>query len=334
MLNLKEPIISVLMSCYNASAYLAEAIESILAQTYGDYEFILIDDGSTDDTGDIIREYATRDRRIVVVAKRNTGLTHSLNVGLSLAKGHLVARMDADDISLPERFQVQVSWLGCRADVGVLGTGCRFIDASGKATGTTLSAFADHDTILHQITTPGRGVSIVHPSVMMRKDVILCAGGYNERMLAAQDSDLWLRVCGMCKLQVIPDVLLSLRKHEGNVSVVHGQTQLLSCLLTCACHYARRSQRHGTTQWSEEAWSQLAAVAAEIAKRTGLLKAHTARAWVSCQLADSRGASRCLKAAKALISNPQSAASFGFRRRWYQAVQQVTEAAVGLSSHA
>ena len=105
------PAVSVVMSCYNASRFLAEAIESILRQTFTDFEFIIIDDGSTDDTLDIIRTYAQTDPRIVVIEKANTGLADSLNVGIGAARGEWIARQDADDVSFPDRLFHQIEFL-------------------------------------------------------------------------------------------------------------------------------------------------------------------------------------------------------------------------------
>ncbi|MGO9953181.1 MAG: glycosyltransferase family 2 protein, partial [Dissulfurispiraceae bacterium] len=126
------PEISVLMSCYNASKYLAEAIESILNQTFDNFEFIAIDDGSRDNTSDILKDYARADSRIILLEKENTGLTNSLNIGLKTARGKWIARMDADDVSLPNRFEDQLEFVQVHAGVILLGTSCIVIDQSGK----------------------------------------------------------------------------------------------------------------------------------------------------------------------------------------------------------
>ncbi|MHB8130909.1 MAG: glycosyltransferase family 2 protein, partial [Mobilitalea sp.] len=121
---IKRPEVSVLMSCYNASRWLSEAVDSILRQTFENFEFILIDDGSTDNTWEIIQKYRAQDKRIIALLKKNTGLADSLNIGLNEAKGEWVARLDADDISLPERLFEQFKFVQKNNKVGLLGAGC------------------------------------------------------------------------------------------------------------------------------------------------------------------------------------------------------------------
>ena len=107
----EQPLVSVIMNCFNGEKYLREAIESILNQTYKDFEFLINDDGSTDQTLSIIQEYAKKDQRIVPLTQENIGLTKSLNKCICMAQGKYVARMDADDVSLPHRFETQLPWL-------------------------------------------------------------------------------------------------------------------------------------------------------------------------------------------------------------------------------
>ena len=119
---MKKPRISVLMTAYNSQQYVAQAMESILNQTFSDFEFIIINDGSTDDTARIIRQYATRDSRIKFIDNKvNKGLISVLNQGLELCKGEYIARMDSDDISIPTRFALQLEYMDAHPDVGVLG---------------------------------------------------------------------------------------------------------------------------------------------------------------------------------------------------------------------
>jgi glycosyltransferase involved in cell wall biosynthesis len=140
------PRISVVMSVYNGEKYLRQAIESILQQTYTDFEFIIIDDGSTDSSREIIQSYD--DKRIrLVINEQNIGLTKSLNKGIRLAKGEFIARMDADDISLPQRFEKQVAYLDSHPEVGVLGTYANIIDHRGKIINNIIFP-TEHETIL------------------------------------------------------------------------------------------------------------------------------------------------------------------------------------------
>ena len=125
-----NPLVSVLMSVYNGDRYLDEAIDSILSQTYENFEFIIINDGSTDHTKDILSSYSNQDNRIRVFHQKNHGLTFSLNRGLELSRGKYVARMDADDISSPRRLEEQINYLRANPEVGVLGTQMEIINES------------------------------------------------------------------------------------------------------------------------------------------------------------------------------------------------------------
>lgn len=127
-----QPKITVLMSCYNAERWLSEAIESVLVQTYKDFEFIIVDDGSSDNTPEIIKRYADIDHRIRVISKTNSGLTDSLNAGISQAKGEWIARLDADDICLPHRLEEQVKYVKNNPKIVLLGSGCIEINEHGK----------------------------------------------------------------------------------------------------------------------------------------------------------------------------------------------------------
>jgi glycosyltransferase involved in cell wall biosynthesis len=129
-----EPAISVLMPVYNTERYVAEAVESILAQTFRNFEFLIIDDGSTDRSLSILKRYAERDPRIYLVSRPNTGYVIALNEMLAMARGEFIARIDADDIALPERFEVQVAYLREHPEVVCLGSKVQFIDEALGAT--------------------------------------------------------------------------------------------------------------------------------------------------------------------------------------------------------
>jgi glycosyltransferase involved in cell wall biosynthesis len=125
----------VVMSVFNGEAYMAEAVESILAQTFGDFEFVIIDDGSTDATAAMLANYASRDERVRVFSQENIGRAESLNRGMQLAEAALIARMDADDVALPERFAKQIEFLRTRREIGLLGGTVEFITPEGRAIG-------------------------------------------------------------------------------------------------------------------------------------------------------------------------------------------------------
>ncbi len=208
------PKISVIMPVYNSEKYLNEAIESILRQSYTDFEFLIIDDCSTDNSPSIIQSY--RDPRIRYIHNDgNQGVAYSLNRGLALAQGEYIARMDADDISLPEKFKHQVSFLDQHPAVGVLGTAVCLMDASGKKR-DKLSFPTEHISLYWRLCFFEN--PIIHPTVMMRKDVVDRAGGYLVEMTNSEDYDLWCRLSGFTHLANLPDVHLHLRKHSENVS--------------------------------------------------------------------------------------------------------------------
>jgi hypothetical protein len=217
------PEVSVLMSAYNGEKYLREAMDSILNQTFRDFEFIIVDDGSTDGTWQILTTYACRDPRIALIRNEgNIGLACSLNRGLALARGKYIARMDADDVSLPERLVRQVNFLDAHPEIGVLGCGVQVIDGCGN--GSHIWRFPAECGSLRWCLLFYN--PIVHPTVMMRREAVDRAGGYSADMLTAQDYDLWRRLSRVTRLSNLQDVLLFLRKHEDSITSVHLAQQL------------------------------------------------------------------------------------------------------------
>ena len=196
----KKPRISVLMPAYNSAPYIAEAIESILNQTFSDFEFLIINDGSTDKTADIVAQYAKVDKRIKFIDnKKNQGLIAVLNQGLDLARGEYIARMDSDDISMPERFEKQILYMDANPDVGVVGTAGQNFGADNSV--NISPAIVDAVELL-------RGVGFYHPSVMMRKSVIDKYNlRYDKNFYLVEDHELWTRLLNVTKLRNIPDVL-------------------------------------------------------------------------------------------------------------------------------
>jgi len=322
-----DPTISVLMCCYNAEAFVAQAVESILGQSFGDFQFIIVDDGSNDGTRQILRTYASKDKRIALVEKENTGLTHSLNVGLSRAEGPFIARMDADDVSLPERFAIQLSWLRRHPEVGVLGTGCRIINAKGEFTGRCFSSTRTHKSILRCMTRPGRGVPVRHPTVMMRRDIVQRVGGYNARFPLAQDIDLVWRVSDLTESFVIPDILLLLRKHPGCVSVVRRPEQLLSHILAGACYQIRRQGLPDPSQAGDSEWEEFRRRAHAILERGGVYAADEAKIKMASGAAGHGGVRRYARLLGLLAADPSLWVSGVYKCRWRRALRQVSRLA-------
>jgi glycosyltransferase involved in cell wall biosynthesis len=212
--------VSVLMSVWNGDRYLCQAIESILNQTFRDFEFLIINDGSTDRSRDIILSYT--DNRIRLIDNgTNLGLTESLNQGLELARGEYIARQDTDDVSLPDRISKQVSFLDDHLEVGLLGTWTRAFDTRGVFVSewrTPLNNSLIRWSLLF-------GTSIAHPSVMMRRSAIEQAGGYHAWALYAEDYDLWCRMSLRTQIANLPEFLVWRRLHSYSVSVTYSEQQ-------------------------------------------------------------------------------------------------------------
>jgi glycosyltransferase involved in cell wall biosynthesis len=215
------PLVSVLMSVYNGERYLREAVDSILAQTFGDFEFLIVDDGSTDGTAGILASCS--DSRIRLIRNEtNLGLTRSLNRGLTLARGKYIARQDADDVALPERLAVQVDHLEAHPEVIALGGRLCFIDSDGARIGEE-ARVVDHEDIVAQLM---QGIGAVpHPAVVMRTDAVRQVGGYREEFRAAQDVDLWLRLAECGQLANLEQVIAYYRVHEEQVSIARRRLQ-------------------------------------------------------------------------------------------------------------
>ncbi|HTL31419.1 MAG TPA: glycosyltransferase, partial [Tepidisphaeraceae bacterium] len=193
-----RPAISVLMTVYNSRQYVAEAAQSILDQTFRDFEFIIIDDGSSDDSLAILKQLAETDSRVRLVSRPNTGLARALNEGLDLAESEFVARMDADDVSLPQRFEKQIAYLRSHPDCVAVGSQAVNIDPYGMPL-LRRDVKLTHDEIDAELMQ-GKGGAMIHPAVMMRRDAVLAAGKYRHEYNTLEDLDLFLRLAERGKL--------------------------------------------------------------------------------------------------------------------------------------
>ncbi len=207
-----KPKVTVLMSVYNGERYLREAVDSILNQTFKDFEFIIINDGSTDKTQKFLYDY--NDPRIKIINnKENIGLTRSLNKGLRAAKGEYIARQDADDISAPERLRTEVNFLEKHKNHAVVGTSVKIIDEDSVIIG--LLDRPTKDEQIRKILEIRNCIN--HGSTMIRRTYLNKVGQYDENMLRSQDYDLWLRVLKKYLLANIPEYLYLWRKHADNI---------------------------------------------------------------------------------------------------------------------
>ena len=201
------------MSVHNGAPLVGEAVASVLAQTDGDLELIVIDDGSTDATPGLLA--AVADHRLRVRRQARTGLTRALNQALGLARGALVARLDADDVALPDRFARQRAFLARHPEVGLLGTAAREVDPAGALVQVVQPPV--DDAALRRVLI--RANPFVHSSVMLRRELLARAGGYDEALAVAQDYELWLRLSRLTRLANLPDVLVVRRLGERRVSI-------------------------------------------------------------------------------------------------------------------
>ena len=208
------PLVSVVMSVYNGEKYLREAIDSILNQTFKDFEFIIINDGSTDDTLKIIKSY--KDPRIMLTSRENKGLVASLNEGIERARGKYIARMDADDISVSERLQLQVEYLESNPCVGLVGSQVALVGGNGKIINPLISRPVDNKDIRLLL---GYGTVITHVAVLFKKELIGKVGGYDEKYYLAEDHDLWCRMAEVTKVHSLPRVLVYIRTLVEGVSL-------------------------------------------------------------------------------------------------------------------
>lgn len=182
--------LSVVMAVFNAGSGLDAAIDSILKQTYTLFEFLIVDDGSTDDTFSRLERFKAKDNRIVIYRlPNNTGLPHALNFGIAKASGNYIARMDADDYSFPSRLETQMSYIEDHPNVSVIGSNAILVDSSGVQLGTS-KKLIEHENI---VASAFKNPPFIHSSVLFTRDFIETMNGYDENLEKAQDYDLWLR---------------------------------------------------------------------------------------------------------------------------------------------
>ena len=221
-----SPTVSVVMSVRDGERYLAAAIDSLLAQTFMDFELIVIDDGSTDTSPQILAAYATSDERILVHRHENAGLATSINRGVSYARSPLIARLDADDVARPRRLELQLAYLGQNPRVGLVGGAVAFIDEDGRQFAETRYPITDAEIRqAFDSTTP-----FVHSAVTMRREAFDAVGGYRAALPHAEDLDLWLRIAARWELANLAETVVSYRIHSRQTTVTELDRQSLSAL--------------------------------------------------------------------------------------------------------
>jgi glycosyltransferase involved in cell wall biosynthesis len=245
----RVPAVSVLLPVYNAERYLREAIESVLCQTFGDFELLMLDDGSTDDSAAILWEYELKDRRVHVFSRENRGLPSTLNELIGKARGRYLARMDQDDICLPNRFENQVAFLSANTEHVLVGGWIEQINEAGQPIGIVRTPCA-HDDI-DRFNLRGR-CSVWHPTAMMTKKAVLAIAAYDIELEAAEDLDLWLRLAEVGKIANLEHTVLRYRLHDNSLSATQREKQMKNAELACIKAWRRRKisgQFDATKHW-------------------------------------------------------------------------------------
>lgn len=239
-------ILSVIMSVYNNEKYLCDAMNSIATQTFSDYEFLITNDGSTDNTKSILEHYAKQDHRIHLINQANKGLTWSLNHMISLAKGDFIARMDADDISLPGRFEYQIKKM--REHPEYLFTGCWIQTIDGNGLPQKEVVWPDRPNLLRKHLRIGHNC-FAHGSIMMRKTVFK---NIKYRFRYGQDYDLWLRLTETGNAGMVEKVLFQHRYHNDSISdsLYSCRKELIALMLTL--HKERIQFQKEETSWQKQ----------------------------------------------------------------------------------
>jgi glycosyltransferase involved in cell wall biosynthesis len=242
---LVTPRISVVLPVYNGEMQLARTIDSILAQSEGDFELIAVDDGSTDETPSILTACLSRDRRLRVIRQANAGLTSALIRGCDEARAPLIARQDCGDTSRPERLRRMLELFSARPSCVVAAGECEFVGPEEETLYTTNHAAKDVRSALrgadiHRIFSLPAGAAAV-----MRADAYRNAGGYRAEFYFAQDIDLWIRMAALGEVCVHPDVLYVVHVGVGTISSVYRAEQVASATLAIALRDAPTESRTG-----------------------------------------------------------------------------------------
>ena len=253
-----NPAVSVVMPIRDAATTLQAALDSVVAQTFTEFELIVIDDGSTDGSAEMLMQASERDSRIRVVLNPGRGLTVALNHGIALAQGRFIARQDADDLSMPDRLEHQVRCLELREDVCAVGTAAVIVDGTGESLGAfpvRFGASAVRAGLTSARATP------VHGSMMIRHESIAAVGGYRQAFRAAQDFDLWLRLLERSDIDNLNEPLYHWRLSSGSVYGARRETQVMYAGIALA--FANERARYGGDSCAvlEEAGEDLEAFA-------------------------------------------------------------------------
>lgn len=251
---MREPLISVLMSMRNGMPYVEQTVRSIIAQTFKDWEFIVVDNASTDNSVEVVEQIAQTDPRIRVIRnEKDLGMSGGLNRGLEFCRGTWIARMDADDIALPDRFERQLNFLEENPDVKVTSSLAYYIDADGKRSGKTFHDLTSREAYARYMRE-GLAMGILHPGTMMDRKVLVEAGGYRQAYFPANDTDLWGRLAERGALILVQqEYLMEYRVHGGSATAQAFETSRLKY------QWARDSMRARRKGLPEPSWEEYVA---------------------------------------------------------------------------
>ena len=230
--------VSILLCVYNAASTLQEAVDSILAQSFGDFELIIVDDGSIDGSAELLAAYRDADKRVSVVTQRNVGMVGALNRGLAACGGDYIARMDHDDRAWPDRLAHQIAYLDANPAVVAVGGQVRIIDATGKT--RRLGQYPVGCSAVRNILSVSS--PFAHPAVMMRRHGLLSVGGYRSAFEYAEDYDLWLRLSEIGQLDNLPEIVLDYRWHGANVSALKAEAQAFATAAAMIASRVRKTE--------------------------------------------------------------------------------------------
>lgn len=233
----KLPQVSVQMPVFNGVEHLAESIESVLRQTFKDFEFIIIDDGSTDGSLLLLQQYAARDHRIRLFSRENRGLSATQHELVMLARGEFIAQLDQDDVALQSRLELQVNFLNKNPNVVCVGGNYQLIDGANRYLTTLRLPAADAEI---QAANLQGHCALLHPSAMMRREAVRAIGNYDTSYRTATDIDLWLRLGEVGELANIADVILKYRLHDKSASENAGKSQREEARRACENAWRRR----------------------------------------------------------------------------------------------
>lgn len=260
-----HPKVSVIMPIYNAEKYLALSIGSIIEQTFDDWELICVNDGSRDASGKFLQRLAKTETRLRLIEQENLGLVAALQNGIAQAQGTFLARMDADDIAMPERFEKQIRYLHEHPDVAVVGGAALEVDEDGDPLRLTRYP-NDHNQLVHRLLH--RETALIHPSVMIRHEILKMTGGYRSKFQWVEDHDLWLRISKLGKLANLPDVVLAYRQHASSICWQRSNSQRelmnqllqeayadrgLECPASCIIETSNVRSKAGSGKWARMA---------------------------------------------------------------------------------